>query len=829
MRGTGRAGTAWGLGSGLLLVLAIGATAAEPDPKGAASLAVTPPRALLRGPDSVQQLAVDGVAADATRQDLTAECTFVSSNPAVVTVDPSGTVTAQGDGTATVTVRKGSLEAAVPVEVRDFAAGLPINFGNQVVPVFTKLGCNSGGCHGKASGQNGFRLSLLGFEPALDYETLVREGRGRRLFPAAPERSLLLLKGSAAVPHGGGKKMDADSHEYQVIRRWIAAGMPFGKPTDPYVDRIEVYPDARVMARGNRQQLVVTAHYTDGSTEDVTRWAQYQSNDTEVAAVADGGMVETRTLSGQAAVMARYQSQVAVFRATVPLGKPIETYPEFASSNIIDAAALKQWKALGLVPSEACTDSEFIRRASLDITGTLPTAAEVKAFAADPAPDKRAKLVDRLIDRPEYASFFAVKWADVLRNKRDNKEDYQHGTFGFYDWIRENLERNTPYDQFVRGILAASGTPETAPPVQWYRGLRQTDAFVDDTAQVFLGMRLQCAKCHHHPFEKWSEDDYYGFAAFFARIGRKPSSQGKLAGRGDEVIFASRSGSVKQPKTGKVMTPKGLGTDVVPVPPGADPRQKLVDWMADPKNPYFAKALVNRYWAHFFGRGVAEPLDDLRQTNPPSNPELLDGLADDFVKHGYDIKHLVRTICTSRTYGLSSVPNEYNAKDKQSFARHYPKRMSAEVLLDAISQVTAAPTTFNGMPAGTRAIQLPDESFASAFLDAFGRPKRDTPCECERVSDASLGQSLMLLNSADVQGKLSAAEGSAARLAKDPRPDAEKVDELFWAAFARAPSSGETASALAHLSKSTDPAKRREAFEDILWALINAKEFQFND
>jgi hypothetical protein len=833
-----RAWTAWsnparfGLAPALLLgLLGWSATTASAGPaatdEGVVSVAVVPPGALLRGPDSVQQLAVDGVRADGTRHDLTAAATFASSDPAVATVDPSGTITARGDGSATVTVRAGSFEATVPVEVRDHAAGLPINFANQVVPVFTKLGCNGGGCHGKASGQNGFRLSLLGFEPVLDYETLVKEGRGRRLFPAAPERSLLLTKATARVPHGGGRKMESDSHEYRVVSRWIAAGMPFGKASDPTVARIEIYPGARVMARGSSQQILVTAHYTDGSTEDVTRWAQYQSNDTEVASVADGGRVETRDLSGQAAVMARYQGQVAVFRATVPLGRPVAGAPAFAASNFVDSAALKQWASLGIAPSGPCNNAEFIRRASLDVTGTLPTAEETRAFVADPAPDKRPRLIDRLLERPEYASFFAVKWADVLRNKRENNNDFQHGTFTFFDWIRENLARNTPYDRFVREILAASGSPETAPPVQWYRRLRAADAFVDDTAQVFLGMRLQCAKCHHHPFEKWGQDDYYGFAAFFARVGRKPSLQGKRSGRNEEIIFAARAGSVSHPKTGQTMTPRGLGGDPVAVPPGADPRQKLVDWMADPKNPFFARALVNRYWAHFFGRGVVEPLDDLRQTNPPSNPELLDALADDFVRHGYDLKHLVRTICTSQTYGLSSVPNESNSRDKQSFARHYPRRLSAEVLLDAISQVSESPTAFAGLPPGTRAIELPDESIASTFLDTFGRPKRDTPCECERVSDASLGQSLMLLNSNEVQGKLGAGGSRAERLAKDPRPDEQKLDELFWAAFARAPSSGEVASALNHLAKNPD--KRKEAYEDILWALINAKEFQFND
>jgi hypothetical protein len=705
------------------------------------ALKVTPAKADLRGPDAAQQLVVEGP----DGRDLTGAARYASSDPGVVAVGASGMVVARGDGTATVTVEREGLTASVAVSVRDFAPGPPINFANQVVPIFTKLGCNAGGCHGKSSGQNGFRLSLLGFEPDLDFETIVKEGRGRRVFPAAPEESLLLRKAIASLPHGGGKKLDRDSPEYRLVARWIAAGMPKGRPEDPTVARIEVHPREKVLARGGTQQVAVTAFYTDGTSEDVTRWAQYQSNDLEVATVEEGGRVAAQDYSGQAAVMARYQGQVAVFRATVPLGVPIADAPPFEPANFVDELVSRQWKALGLVPSESCTDAEFLRRASLDITGTLPTADEVEAFVADASPDKRAKLVDRLLERPEYAAYFATKWADILRNKREGNDQLRPSTYRFYDWIRTSLARNVPYDRFARSILAASGTPDTAPAVMWYRRLRTPDAFVDDTAQVFLGMRLQCAKCHHHPFETWAQDDYYGFAAFFAKVGRKPAASGRRVGRGlDEAIFLARGGGVSHPKTGKVMEPKGLGGEVVRVAAGVDPRQKLVDWMADPQNPYFARAVVNRYWAHFFGRGIVEPLDDMRVTNPASNPELLDALAADFVGSGYDLKRLVRTIATSRVYGLSSLPNEYNAKDKQSFARHYPKRMTAEVLLDAIAQVTAVPTPFAGFPAGTRAIELPDESVASTFLDTFGRPKRDTACECERVTDASLGQSLML-------------------------------------------------------------------------------------
>ncbi len=497
-----------------------------------AILRPTPAAVVLGGPDAVQQLAIDGVdaRAGAEPRDVTRQLHFKSSDERVATVDQTGLITARGDGTGKITVEIGGISANVPVTVKEFTAGVPVHFANQVVPIFTKLGCNGGGCHGKSSGQNGFRLSLLGFEPALDYETLVKEGRGRRVFPAAPDASLLLQKATARSPHGGGKRLDAESHEYQLLRRWIAIGMPYGKASDPKVERISVYPAERVLEPGCGQQVVVTATYTDGTTEDVTRWAQYQSNETEVAAVADGGQVEARRLSGQAAIMARYQGQVAVFRATVPMSGPAVAGVDFPVQNALDAAVLKQWKTLGVAPSPVCGDDEFIRRTSIDINGTLPTAQEVKAFIADSDRAKRSKLVDKLLDRPEYAAYFAIKWADILRNKREGRADVQSSTYNFHDWIRESLAKNVPYDQFVRGILAASGSSETAPPVQWYRKLRETTAFVDDTAQVFLGMRLQCAKCHHHPFEKWSQHDYYGFAAFFARVGRKADVKAQRKG-----------------------------------------------------------------------------------------------------------------------------------------------------------------------------------------------------------------------------------------------------------------------------------------------------------
>ncbi|MFM1801386.1 MAG: hypothetical protein RJA81_738 [Planctomycetota bacterium] len=792
-----------------------------------AEFVVKPALVKLVGPDSVQQLAIDFRPDTKSRWvDMTSKAVLKSANPKVATVDASGGVIAVSDGKTQVQVEVQGMTRNIEVHVTGLNQPSSMNFTNQIVPIFTKNACNGGGCHGKSGGQNGFRLSLLGFEPVLDYETLLFESRGRRLFPAKPTESLLLLKAIGESPHGGGKRIEPDSRDYRQIVRWIASGMPFGQPNDPVIKELRIEPGLRVLSRNTQQQLQVTAIYSDGTTEDVTRLAQYQSNDTEVAEVEDSGIVRTKDLAGQAGVMARYQGLVTVFTAKVPLGLPIAERPAFNTDNLIDRLALKHWNSLGLLPSQPCTDGEFIRRVSIDIIGTLPTADESKAFVADKDPLKRSKLVDKLLQRPEYASLFAIKWADILRNKRGSNP---YLSYGFYSWIRQQIDQNVPYDSFVRGILAASGTPRTAPPVMWYGQLKSPDAFVDDTAQVFLGMRLQCAKCHHHPFEKWSQDDYYGFAAFFGRVGRKADLEAARRGRREEVIFTAKSGDVRNPNSGQVMVPKGLGaSDPMTIPVSDDPREKLVDWMADETNPFFAPAVINRYWAHFFDRGLAEPIDDMRDTNPASNPELLDGLSQWFIQSGYDLKALVRLICTSNTYGLSSEPNKHNKADKQSFARHYPKRMTAEILLDAVSQLTGVPTQFNGFPAGTRAIELPDDAIGSAFLETFGRPQRDTSCECERIGDASLGQSLMLLNSPEVQAKLTAANGRADLLAKDPRPDDQKFEELVWMAYGRNPDPDEIKTAVAFIG-SKSPEKRKEAWEDILWALINAKEFQFVD
>jgi hypothetical protein len=806
---------------------------ALPKPADVKSLAVYPDKIALKGNDDAQQLIVTATLANGQLQDLSGDVNYDVADAKVARATSAGRVVPLADGKTHIMVVYGDKTASIPLSAEAVLVNLPINFGNQVVPIFTKLGCNGGGCHGKASGQNGFKLSLLGFEPQVDYDALVKEARGRRVFPASPEQSLLLLKATGSIPHAGGKRMDVNSDEYKLIKRWITAGTPFGKPEDPVVTRISVYPEHRLLTRNNKQQFAVYAHYSDGSTEDITRRAQYESNDTEIAVVETTGLVRTLALSGEAAIMARYQGQVAVFRATVPLGVPIPNY-HFTAQTLVDQQTQKKWQQLGLVPSNLCTDEQFIRRVALDITGTLPTPAEVGAFLADKDANKRNKLIDALLDRVEYSYYFANKWADILHVKRKQQANSARGTFAFHNWIREAIAADKPYDEFARDILAATGAETKNPPTVWYKEIVNPEQFVDDTAQVFLGLRLACAQCHHHPYEKWSQDDYWGIAAYVGKLGRKNIPQPGSPNQQNTIltVFNRSSGAsnVTNKRTGQRAVMKPLDGKPVELDAGDDPRQNLVDWMVDPANPFFARAVANRYWAHFFGRGLVDPLDDMRVTNPPSNPELLDALARDLVDHKFSVKHLIKTICGSRTYQLSAAPNEFNKHDKQAYARFYPRRLGAEVLYDAVCQVTDSPATFGGIPqdkhAPRRAIMLPDESFQSYFLDVFGRPQRLSACECERVSEANLAQALHLLNSDEVQGKLSRAGARAETLAKDPRPDVEKITELFVWSFAHKPAPDQLNMALAHIGQ--HPENKKLAYENIIWALLNTKEFMFN-
>jgi hypothetical protein len=783
-------------------------------------------QAVLDGPDARKQLLVDGKYASGQVRDVSPAVKWQVSPEKIVAVSPTGLVAPLADGTVKVLAKTDDgHQATIELTVKNFATPKPINFPNQIVPIFTKNGCNAGGCHGKSTGQNGFRLSLLGFYPSDDYEFLVKEARGRRLFPSAPDKSLLLLKATNSVAHGGGHRLEKESYEYGLIVRWLEQGMPYGKPDDPVVERIEVSPAIRAMERDSRQQLAVLAHYSDCSTEDVTHIAQYDSNDGEMAEVSPGGLVHTFGLTGDVAVMARFQGQVSVFRATLPLGIEVADSSLPPRRNFIDELVFAKLKALGIPPSPVCDDATFVRRASLDIAGRLPTADESQAFAADTDPQKRDKMIDRLLDSAGYADYFANKWSVILRNQRVNN-NYTRGNYAFHDWIRRSVLTNKPYDQFVREIIGASGEMGQNPPVAWYRSVQTAEQQLEDTAQLFLGLRIQCARCHHHPFERWSQHDYYSFSAFFSRVGRKNGING-LQPRDEQRIFHNRGAAIaRNPRTNENLKPAGLGAATLEIEPDRDPRQALVDWMASAENPFFAPALVNRYWKHFMGRGIIEPEDDMRVTNPASNPELLAALAKHFAASHFDMKDLIRTICRSSTYQLSSEPNEFNVSDKQNFSYYHPKRLNAEVLYDALNQVTATVTNFNGLPQGTRAVQLPDSGVQNYFLTVFGRPQATSPCECERSQEANLAQSLHLLNSNEVQGKLQSGDGRAARLARDKdRSDTDKIRELYAWAYARTPDDGELSLTLDYLAKHDN---KQQAYEDILWALINTKEFLFN-
>lgn len=713
------------------------------------------------------------------------------------------------------------------------AAERPVSFVNDIVPVLTKAGCNVGVCHAKAGGgQKGFQLSLLGFEPQEDFEHLVKEGRGRRLFAGSPDQTLLLLKASGKMPHGGGVRLSASSAGYALLRDWIGQGATFGREGEPQFLDFKVIPERGAVKLQGAQQLQALARYSDGSTRDVTSLALYESNDPAMAEVTDGGLVKVQNISGKVAVMVRFQGRVAVFSGAVPLGAPVANVP--AARNFVDGYVFSNLKELGIPPSPVCDDATFLRRVTLDIGGRLPTEDEATAFLASSDADKRDRVIDDLLRSPDYADYFAGKWASLLKNRRDDTSDIV-SNFAFHAWVRDSLLANKPYDQFVRELLAATGTVIGNPPVAWYKRVKEPKEQLEDVAQLFLGVRMQCAQCHHHPFERWSQDDYYSLAAFFSQVGRKASST-----RGEDLIFHKRGIAVAaNMKTGLPLKPAALGDAIPEIAADADPRLRLADWMRSKDNKFFAKALVNRYWKHFFQRGLIEPEDDIRDSNPPTNPELLAALEQHFIASAFDLKDLVRVLTRSQAYQLSSVPNEHNLADRQNYSRYYPRRLQAEVLLDAIDRLAGSQTDFANLPPGTRAVALPDNSYnrSSQFLRVFGRPEGESVCECERVQSSSLAQSLHLINASEIKLKLATPNGRAERLAKDTRPIEAKVRELYLAAFSREPRPEELKTTLTYMAdprldssgKPVDAEQAsRENFQDLIWALVNTKEFLFN-
>ena len=709
-------------------------------------------------------------------------------------------------------------------------ADQPPSFIEDVIPVLTKAGCNQGACHGGQFGQGGFKLSLLGFAPEQDHPSIVREWTQRRVSLLVPAESLLLRKALGSVPHGGGKRVSYKSPEYETLKAWLAAGAPGPVEDEPRLTSISVTPAEREYQQNESQQLTVIAEYSDGSRRDVTPLARFDSLSEGVARVTRSGFI-TAAGQGQTAIMVRYRGRAKVSSVVRPFADDVDL-ADIQPHNFVDEHVKARWQKLGLEPSPLCSDEVFIRRAFLASIGTLPPRARVEGFRASADPEKRIELVDELLGLTgdpkrdvyvePFSAYWTQKWGDLLRNNRDKVGET--GMWAFANWIRASLRENKPMDQFAREILLARGSIYQNGQANYYKVASKATDLAETTAQVFLGVRLECARCHQHPFESYSQSDYYGMAAFFTRVTTKRSSD--FGGFGnDTVVRLKTSGTIKHPRTGQVIPPTPLGASSLKSITARDLRQPLAEWMTSPENSLFARNIVNRTWGHLMGMAIVKPIDDLRETNPPANPELLEALAADFVKNGYDLRKLMRAIMVSRVFQLSSTATGKNAADTRFFS-HYPtKRLPAEVLLDAIDDACGTQERFTGVPLGTRAIELPDPKFSSYFLDTLGRPQRIVSCECERTAEPNLAQVLQIANGELVQRKLSDKQGRISRLIETKATDEAAFTELYLVTLSRRPTNEEIDHCHTILVAAND---RRSGLEDILWALLNGREFLLN-
>ena len=770
---------------------------------------------------------VTALQADGFEFDITDSASITPGDVSLVEPIKPGVLRGHAAGTVTLAATYGTHRVGLPVTVTP-ASVVPVSFVREVLPILGKSGCNAGACHAKADGQNGFRLTVFSFDPQADYRSITDGARGRRVFPAAPPESLLLLKATHTVPHEGGSRFERDSDAWRTLAAWIGSGMAYQNAGEPELASVTVVPQTRRYRKGATQRLVVQARYADGAVRDVTDLAQFDSNDKETASVSEDGRISVGQSSGQAVIVARFMGMVGDSHVMVPADQlfPEERYQSLPVNNFIDELALKQFRQLGLIPSEPCPDSEFLRRASLDTLGILPTPEEAAAFLADADPDKRSRAIGRLLDHPAWAEHQAAKWADLVRPNPDRV-----GVKGVYlldQWLRDSFRQNKPFDHFAREILTAQGNTHKSGPAVIYRDRREPGDLTTMFSQIFLGVRLDCARCHHHPNEKWSQEDFYRMAAFFAPLQQKGGGISTPISGGNETFFVAAGRSLKHPVTGAVMEPRPPDGPPASVTGAGDPRRALADWMLDPANPFFSKAMANRLWAQFFGKGLVDPVDDFRLSNPPSNPALLDAIAAELVRLKFDGKALARTMMQSRLYQLSSAPNDTNAADHRNFSRAYRRRLGAEMMADAIADITGVPTKYPGMPVGERAAHAWTYKIDSRTMDAFGRPNSSSDCPCERNLKPSIGQALHLMNSEVLQGKLSSTEpgGRVQRLAAGNSAPAEVVTELYLACYGRPPDEEEMC--LATSAFSADPAGRRQAIEDVLWALFNSAEFVFN-
>src|ERR1039457_3994428 len=803
-----------------------------------AKIAILPSSISITGPRYSQRLLVEGTFADGHQEELTSRAMIDVSDLTIVKVDKDGVAFPQGDGQAIVTVTVQGHRATAPLIVNHYAATSNWSFRNDVLPVMTKMGCNSGPCHGAAAGKNGFKLTLRGYDPSTDYYTLTHQALGRRTDPIEPARSLILLKPTLTISHGGGRRFDVGSPEYKVIAGWLAQGMPAPLDSDALVTNIQVLPREASLQPGAQQQLIVTATFSDGHTADVTRWAKYDSGDEGVATVDNNGHVVMHGF-GEAPVTVWYQSHVAFSRLRIPFPYKLQEsmFLKAPRNNFIDDAILKHLKALHVPPSPPASDAEFMRRAYLDAAGILPGPSEAEKFLRDPSPDKRKRLIEDLMKRPEFIDYWAYKWSDLLlvsSNRLSNDE-----MWSYYNWIRDSVASNKPWNKFASEIVTATGkTLDNGAANYWVIHRDPLDTS-ETMAQAFLGINISCAHCHNHPLAKWTQKDYYGMANLFARVRLKTSApSGFRPGVGslfnDVTVYSAPTGEFMDDRLMIPLPPKPLDARALSSEVPGDTRLYFAKWLTSQENPYFERNIVNRVWRNFMGRGLIEPVDDLRDTNPATNDELLDALVKDFVEHNFEVDHLIRTIMQSATYQASSRPLKDHADDDKYGSHFVIRRLPAEVLLDAYSQVTQVAENFDKYPAGTRAMQLPDTAVKSYFLTAFGRPLRQQTRESERTSVPTITQALHIMNGDTLNEKLRAPGNSVDMLLRLGFTDEQILDYLYLASFARHPSDAERMPLLDALASAEQQEiagandLRRAALIDMSWALLTGKEFMFN-
>lgn len=782
-------------------------------------LKVLPAQLELSGPLDRARVIVTRSTSEGLTQDVTHQVAYTIADNKVAEVSDEGIVTARSDGQTVLVVTLNQQTSTIPVSVTSCSTPDRSSFRHDVVPVLTKLGCNSGGCHGKAEGQAGFRLSVFGFDAPADHEALVKQNRGRRVNRVRPGASLLLGKATNRIPHGGGQRTETATVYYRTLEKWLSEGATFDDDS-PALTSVEVQPAEAIMQVDGTRQVRVVAHFADNSIRDVSHLAEFQSNAEDVAAVTRDGQISGKGVPGEAAVLIRFLDKLAVCQVTLPRSGTKFIRP--AENNFVDRLIWDKLERLGIQPSELSDDATFLRRVRLDTTGTLPSADEAERFIADSDPNKRAALIDRLLEREEYAVYQALRWSDVLR--LDSNALGAESAVAFTRWLRQQFRNNRPYDDFVRDILTAKGSTRTEGPAALYLTLNKPTELGSSISQLFLGVRIECAECHHHPFEKWSQEDFYGFAGMFTGVSLK-----NLPG-GAKAVTVKTGSDLKHPRTGQPVLARGLGQDLTAATNAADNREAdrralLANWLTSADNPFFARSIVNRVWATYFERGLVDPVDDLRATNPASNEPLLAALTTHFQQHNFDLKELTRIILNSRTYQLSSVRNSTNADDHQNFSSAAFRPLPAEVLLDAISTATGVAEKFNGWPVGARAIEVWDNRMPSYFFRIFGRPTRTTVCSCERGDSPSISQALHLLNSPEISAKIQHRHGTARHLANSRQPPSEIVNRLYLTTLSRLPNDQERDLMLKTFSGSES---RQEAVEDLLWTLMNTKEFLFN-